>query len=136
MGGGSVEKIGADGKVRKAAWRVQSGRVLLLAREFAGDLLPGLATALSVLTRPGPLAKPTLASCQISRNRTWVGSRPAHHSSTKGSGGCVWSAPFNCVVQEMRKARLAIITSRKNASNARKSETIAATNKTVMTLDK
>jgi len=58
------------------------------------------------------------------------------HSCTKGGGAFAGPSPPSRGLEEMRKARVAMITSRRNAINAKKSESIAAINSTVITLDK
>src|SRR5436309_14764946 len=58
------------------------------------------------------------------------------HSCTKGSDAFAGPSPRAAGgLEEMRKARVAMITSRKNAINAKTSENIAAINSPVITLD-
>ena len=64
------------------------------------------------------------------RQACWLG-----HSCTKGSDDFAELAPRGGRFAPMRKVRVAMITSRRNATNARKRENIAAMKSTVMTLD-
>jgi len=57
------------------------------------------------------------------------------HTCTKGSDAFAAPSPRAGGLEEMRKARVAMITSRRNAINARTSENIAAINSAVITLD-
>jgi hypothetical protein len=57
------------------------------------------------------------------------------HSCTKGSDAFAGPSTRAGGLEEMRKPRLAMITSRRNAINAKTSENIAAINSPVITLD-
>jgi len=68
-------------------------------------------------------------SSYVRRSSSW------RHSCTKGSDAFAGPSPRAGGLEEMRKARVAMMTSRRNAINATKSENIAAINSPVITLD-